>query len=82
MAVRAAGLPKNTSVVSCSSSPASRLGGLIDRGEDLQAVRHGLPFASVLFEGLFQIRRLGGFSHFWQRDKNLFSAKYMSFGVS
>ena len=34
MAVRAAGLPKSTSVASCSSSPASRLGGLIDHGED------------------------------------------------
>ncbi len=35
MAVRAAGLPKITSVVSRSSSPASRLGALIDHGEDL-----------------------------------------------
>ena len=46
MAVRAAGLPKSTSVVSCSSSPASRLGGLIDRGEDLSS------YSAVIGEGL------------------------------
>ena len=45
MAVRTAGLPEITSVVSRSSSLASRLGALIDHGEDLP------PYSVVIGEG-------------------------------